>query len=45
MAGRLEVSVCNPTHVCVLDRRATDPQGPRYLVTEPGVGYRLLVEE
>lgn len=24
---------------------ATDPQGPRYLVTEPGVGYRLLTEE
>jgi two-component system KDP operon response regulator KdpE len=24
---------------------ATDPQGPRYLVTEPGVGYRLLVDE
>jgi two-component system KDP operon response regulator KdpE len=22
-----------------------DPQQPRYLVTEPGVGYRLLVEE
>ena len=24
---------------------ATDPQGPRYLVTEPGVGYRLLADE
>ena len=23
---------------------ASDPQGPRYLVTEPGVGYRLLVD-
>jgi two-component system KDP operon response regulator KdpE len=22
-----------------------DPQKPRYLVTEPGVGYRLLAEE
>ena len=22
-----------------------DPAGPRYIVTEPGVGYRLLVEE
>lgn len=23
----------------------TDPQNPRYLLTEPGVGYRLLAEE
>ena len=23
---------------------ASDPQGPRYLVTEPGVGYRLLAD-
>jgi two-component system KDP operon response regulator KdpE len=24
---------------------ATSPGGPEYLVTEPGVGYRLLAEE
>ena len=23
----------------------SDPQNPRYLITEPGVGYRLLGED
>ncbi len=33
-------------YVARLRKKLTsDPQGPRYLVTEPGVGYRFLVDE
>jgi DNA-binding winged helix-turn-helix (wHTH) protein len=43
-----EPAILRKLHVYVARLRKKledDPQQPRYLVNEPGIGYRLLVEE
>ena len=45
--GKVEARGADPTRGGAdgVGRRPNQPQEPRYIVTEPGVGYRFVTDE